>query len=61
MRGIVYRLRRRRTASSLVAMGVAVSVALGSSAVATAKAPSGGHPPAKPPRAVAHATGHKIA
>jgi hypothetical protein len=71
MRGIVYRHGRRRAASVVLALGVAAAFAGGASAVATAKparSTAARANPAraarshgKPPVAVAHATGHKIA
>jgi hypothetical protein len=60
MRGIVYRLGRRRTGSVAVAMAMAFTLATGSAA-SSAKALGGAHPPVKAPAVWAHATGHKIA
>jgi hypothetical protein len=65
MRGIVYRLGRRRTGGVLAAIGVTCAIAAGS-AGATVKVPRGSHPPVKAPIAVtqrapvAHGAGHKI-
>lgn len=61
MRGIVYRPGRRRTGSVLLALGVALTVAVGSAPAALAKAKA--KPPAHTARSlpVAHAAGHKIA
>ena len=59
MRGIFYRPGRRRTGSVLLALGVALTFAVGSAPAALAKA----KPPARTARSlpVAHAAGHKIA
>ena len=71
MRGIVYRHGRRRTASVLMAMGVAAAFAAGTSAVASAKPAhatvarsnpaSAAYSHTKSPPVVAHPAGHKIA
>jgi hypothetical protein len=60
MRGIVYRPGRRRTGSVLLALGVALTFAVGSAPVALAKAKAPAHITAKH-LPVAHAAGHKIA
>lgn len=61
MRGILYRLGRRRTGSVLLALGVALTFAVGSAPAALAK--SKAKAPAHTAKAlpVAHAAGHKIA
>ena len=65
MRGYVYRLGRRRTASIVLAMGVAATLAGGASAPAmakpAAKTVARPHQAVKTQPVVAHATGHKIA
>jgi len=68
MRGYVYRLGRRRTASIVLALGAAATLAGGASgaamakpATAMAKPAAKSHPAVKTHSVVAHATGHKIA
>jgi hypothetical protein len=59
MRGIVFRPGKRRTASILLAVGVALAFAGGSAPLAAAKERPA--PPAAKRLPIAHATGHKIA
>jgi hypothetical protein len=67
MRGNVYRFGRRRAGSIVLAVGAALTLALGwtSTSTATAKAPiraSSVHPKVQAkPSVLAHAAGHKIA
>jgi hypothetical protein len=56
MRGIVYRLGRRRTGSVLLAVAAVMAIALGS-----LPGPASAAAAKKPPSAIAHAAGHKIA
>ncbi len=65
MRGNVYRFGRRRAGSIVLAVGTALTLALGCTSAASAKAPiRASHVQTKlhaKPLVLAHAAGHKIA